>query len=445
MIHQPPTIRHMADHSQVKTFSMLISVLLLIRIGGASDGLELKRKAELFEHDLYTRFVFDGQLAPKLKLPTPERRFVAYNMPDNAYMTGIYAGILAMKYAVTKDDETRRRGNEAIEALHLLCNVSGIKGLLARAAVEADAPFDDDGDWQPSPDGKYKWRADVSSDQMDGVFYGFKMAFDFLANEAEKKRIAEDVAALMDYLIEHDYRIIDYNGRPTEWGNYTEEYVRFREPMNALILVQHLKVAHHVTGDAKYAALYEQFAKEKGYAELALKARNYRLREINYSDDILLWLAYYPLLSLEKDEDLLALYRASLRRAWEGEPGSPHKGIKDEDIPLFAFLAAEFLDDASGIERAIRTLDWFPLDMKWNRDTIAKYEKEFNFSFDSDPRSPEPKPGELVPVDRRGKLWSVWVHTPYQAGTRADDHPMEYNGHDFLMAYWYGRYSGKIR
>jgi hypothetical protein len=112
-------------------------------------------------------------------------------------------------------------------------------------------------------------------------------------------------------------------------------------------------------------------------------------------------------------------------------------------MPLFAFLVAEFLGDTSRIEAATQTLEWFPLDMKWNRDTISQYEKAFGFTFDPAPKSPAPKPGEIVPVDRRPKLWSVWVHTPYRAGAR-DDLPGEYNGHDYLMAYWHGRYTGHI-
>jgi hypothetical protein len=387
---------------------------------------------------MYARFVFDGQLAPKLRSVEPVEGVPSYNMPDNAYMTGIYTGILAMKYAVTKDEETRRRGSEAVDALHLLCIASGTPGLLARAVVTPEMAKLDDGDWQPAADSRRVWRADVSSDQMDGVFYGFLMAYDFFANDEEKKRIAEDVSALMDYLVKNDYRIIDYNGKPTEWGNYTEEYVTTREPMNALILLQHLKVAHHVTNDPKYGDLYRHFAIEKKYGELAVRARNYRLRSVNYSDDVLLWLAYYPLLKLEKDRELAEMYKASLRRSWEGE--GTHKGIKKEDIPLFNYMVAEFLGDRSGIEAAERTLRQFPLDMKWNRGTIAKYEQVFDFTYNPVPLSPEPAAGELVPIDRRPKLWSAWVHSPYESGDRARDIPGEYNGHDYLMAYWYGRF-----
>lgn len=90
-------------------------------------------------------------------------------------------------------------------------------------------------------------------------------------------------------------------------------------------------------------------------------------------------------------------------------------------------------------------MKWFPLDLKWNRATIAAYKKEFGFTFNPAPTSPTPKPGEAVPMDRRQKTWSAWVQDPYaEAGERTADSPLEYNGHDYLAAYWLGRYLGLI-
>lgn len=389
------------------------------------------------------RFVIDGQLAPKLRLVSPVEGVRAYNMPDNAYMTGIYTGILSMKYAVTKDPETRKLGSQALEALHLLCTASGKPGLLARAVVTPEMAKLDDGDWQPTADGKRVWRTDVSSDQMDGVFYGFATAFDVFANDAEKKAIAGDVRALMDRLMNDGYRIMDYNGKPTEWGNYTEEYVTKTEPMNALILLQHLKIAHHVTGEAKYGKEYERLAREKNYADLSVQAYQWRGERHNFSDDVLLWLAFEPLLRLEKNKALHDLYKAGLARAWIGVGAGT--GIKEQANPLFAFLAAKYLDDKRGIADAVQALEWFPLEMKWNRATIDAYAKEFQFAFDPAPKSPVPQSGAVVPVDRRGKLWSAWVHTPFKAGDNDTDIPGEYNGHDYLFGYWLGRYYGYVR
>lgn len=433
----------------IRTIAILLALSLVVAAAPrayAGDNLTLAKKAQVFEFDLQKRFVFDGQVAPKLRLPTQKFPYVTYNMPDDAYMTGIYTGMLAMQYAVTKNAKTRAALSQAIKALNLLCTVSGEKGLLARAAVKISMPFKDDGNWVISKDGKYRWRSDVSSDQMDGVFYGFAVAYDLAANAAEKKIIRRDAADLAGRLLDDHLRIIDYDGKPTQWGNYTLQYVQHWEPLNALLLLQILKVTAHVTGEKRFEDAYQHYAVQEHLAETAIKARHmlnpFIRGAVNHSDDVLLYLAYYPLLSLEKDPALHAQYIASLKRTWNGADG--HPGVKPENNPFYAFMAKKFLDDGSDVFAATGTLRWFPLDMKWNRDTIAKYEKQFGFTFDPAPLSPEPGLRDAIPIDRRPKDWSAWVGDPYVRGTRTADSNMEYNGLDYLMGYWMGRYIGVI-
>ena len=368
-------------------------------------------------------------------------------MPDNAYMTGIYLGALSMQYAVTQEPEVRAKASKSISALHLLCTVSGKKGLLARAAWPVDKPMEDDGIWRPSKDGAYTWRGDVSSDQMDGVFYGYALAYDLVATEDEKQAIAKNVAALADHVIENDLRIIGYDGKVTAWGKYYPAYAKSWEKMNALLLLQLLKVAHHVTGAPRFDEAYRHWAIDEGYAKTAVNARKMgnpsRAGAINHSDDVLLFLGYYPLMLYETDPELRRLYTDSMVRSWSGTERFP--GVKPEANPYYAFCAQRFLNDPSGVAAGIDTLRWFPLDMKWNHDTISQYEQEFGFTHDPTPQSPVPKEGEPVPVDRRHKSWSAWVMDPYApGGSRTENSPLAFNGHDYLMAYWLGRYAGLV-
>ncbi len=295
-------------------------------IGQETPHMTLGQKAALFEHDMRQRFLLDGQALCKLKLRAPDRPYISYNMPDNAYMTGIYLGTLALKYAATQDPEVRKQASESIRALHLLCTISGRPGLLARSAWPKDMPFSDDGDWQDAADGRHKWRADVSSDQVDGVMFGYALAYDWVASDEEKTLIGRDVAAIADHILNNNLRIVDYNGRPTTWGKYYPSYVTTEEPMNALLLLQVLKVAHHVTGEARFAEIYRKTAIERNYATIALKARAMGNPlvpdQVNHSDDVLLFLAYYPLLKYEEEPELRELYLASLRNTSNGS-GSP--------------------------------------------------------------------------------------------------------------------------
>lgn len=410
----------------------------------AQGPLTLEKKAALFQTDIERRFMIgEGQVACKMYVPTADRPDPTYNMPDNAYMTGIYAGTLSMKFAATKDSNDREAALKSVRALNLLCNVSGKKGLLARAAWPKDKyPHRDDGEWGESPDGKHLWRGDVSSDQMDGVFFGYSLAYDLVAGDEDKKEIARNVAALMDHVIENGFMIVDADGKPTQFGKYMPGYVKIVESMNALLLLQLLKVAVHVTGEKRFADEYRRMAVDEGYADVALNARH-AFGRVNFSDDVLLFLAYFPLLRLEDESQLRDKYLESLRRVWEGTPRKP--GAKAQGNPFYAFVSKEYLKDESGVQAGIDTLKWFPLDMKWNQSTIAAYEKEFGFTYDPKPVSPEPKPGEAIPVDRREKSWSAWVMDPFRdAGTRTADSALEYNGHDYLLGYWAGRYLGLI-
>ena len=409
--------------------------------------MTMAQKAALFEHDLHARFSLDGQILCKLKLPTAEREFIAYNMPDNAYMTGMVLGALSAKYAVTGAAEDRERAAASIRALHLLCNVSGKPGLLARAAWPVNRPMDDDGIWRESDDGKWRWRGDVSSDQVDGVLFGYAMAYDLVANKEEKALIAQDVAAIVDHILENDLRIIGYDGEATQWGSYYPEYVKSREPMNALLWLQHLKVADHVNPGGRYGELYRRYAVDEGYAEVAERARALRDPQrrgaINHSDDVLIFLAVYPLLEFETDAGIRAHYTKSLRRAWFGN--DEHPGVKAENNPLFAFIAKRYLGDEVDVAPSIVELSRFPLDMKWNAATLTGYAAEFDVDTVTSITSPEPGAGEAIPLDRRRKSWSAWVMDPYhEAGVRTGDDGMEYNGHDYLLAYWLGRYWGYV-
>ena len=420
---------------------MAIMMVLLGVVPSASHGLTLEQKAKLFQHDMEARFLIDGQALCKLKLPAPSRDFVSYNMPDNAYMTGIYVGTLAMKYAVTGAPEDLAAARQSLEALHLLCNVSGAPGVLARAAWPKDRSLEDDGIWRDSPDGIHIWRGDVSTDQVDGVMFGFALAYDLIADDAEKKKIAKDAKAIAEHIMANDIRIVDVDGKPTRWGRYDPTYTGF-EKMNALLWLQVLKVVAHVSGEERYETLYREWALNKGYAEIALKARRdinpTSLMGVNHSDDVLLFLAYTPLLMYERDVQIRDLILESVRRSWEGER---HPGVKPEGNPFYAFVMGNFLKDTSGVDDALNTLRWFPLSMKWNRETIKKYEIAFSFTYKDEIKSPEPAAGQPIPIDRRIKTWSAWVQDPYKsAGSRDAAIPMEFNGHDYLIGYWMGRY-----
>jgi len=423
--------------------SAILYALALAASGWAQTAapLSLERKAEIFAYDLEQRFRIEGQVAPKLRLPVPSRSFVSYNMPDNCYMTGIYLGTEAMRWKVTGAPAARSNALAALRSLVRLHAVTGTRGLLARSYWPVDrGPYLDDGQWSTSADGRYHWRGDVSSDQVTGAMYGLSLAFDLLPEKETQAQIASLAAEVVDHILRNSRQIVGLDGKVTTWGRYDVDYVTRREPMNALLLLQHLIVAVHVTGEERFRRVYLETARRDRYAEIAVRARPpgdpLVPGAVNHSDDVLLFLAYLHLACYETSDDLRALYRQSLERTWQA--------VAAEQNPFFTYIYRWVTGRKEFDAAARRTLELFPLDMKWNRATLAEYEKRFVFRYDPRPVSPaSPRPG-VVPIDRRPKAWSAWVEDPYQAGSRLEESGMEYQGLDYLMAYWLGRHVGAL-
>ena len=425
------------DYSFVGRLVLICALFVAFAIGtNASDDLTLAAKARVFDADLVERFLDQGQVRVRRWLPTRERPFVHHNMSDTAYMTGIYCATQTWRYLATGDPEAADLARAAAVALGHLVTVTGSPGLLARASVRQGIPWFDDGVWHVSADGQHRWRGGVSSDQVDGLIFGLFVFATELADPAEREAVGRTIGSVVDAIIANGYHIVGYDGEPTNWGHYEFDYGTREEPMNALLLLQMVKVAHALTGEARYETEYRRLL-DRGYARTGEGARlDDPPLEANHSDDVLIALALYPLLALERDPVIRASY---LRAAERWYRGGIHPGIDVEANPFATFLYQHWTGERAGHAGALNTLREVPLDMKWNPDTIAAYVERFGFTFQAEPLTPYP--GEvLLPVGQRGRTWSFLVHNPYRVGgDRLVPAPFETNGLDFLLSYWFGR------
>ena len=409
----------------------------------ASDDLSLAGKARLFGVDLVERFLAaDGQVRVRRRLPTADHPYVTYNMSDTAYMTGLYCAAETWRYLASGAPDAAGRARKASEALRHLVAVTGRRGLLARASAPIDEPWLDDGTWRESRDGTRRWRGNVSSDQVAAVMFGLFVYATHVAGAPERDEVGATVAEVVDAIVENGLRIIGYDGRPTRWGRYEPAYVAGEEPMNALLMLQMVKVAHALTGLSRFDREYARLL-AMGYAHIGEGARLDRPpREANHSDDVLIALALYPLLELEQDPAVRLRYERAARRWFHG---GTHPGIDVEANPLATFLHRHWTGDRRYDTAALDTLRGVPLDMKWNADTISSYARRFGFSFAADPVVRHEGGGPL-PVAQRGRTWSFLVHNPYRAGgDRLAAAPFETNGLDYLLSYWFGRAHGMIQ
>lgn len=357
------------------------------------------------------------------------------SLADAAIWTGCYVAAEAFRWKVTGEREAAQRLTASLNALHLLLQVTGKQGLPARAFRRAAAPApQEEGEWhQGEGDYQgYRWLGDVSVDQVDGLFFGYAIAFDLIEEPSLRRQIAEDVAAIAGHLLDHRMQIVDLDGRRTKHGDLGDGF--FTEDLNALIALMIMKAACRLTKERRFEEAYRRLT-VMGYPLRAAAARDKwweYLIGTNHSDNNLAFLAFYPLLRREEDPSLLRAYRRGLRRAWQA--------VRVEANPLFTFIAQALLpgerDDAA-LRRATETLFYFPdvkrntlIDRSGRRDLCRSYWR------DRQGRLQSCKP---VPIQDRPTDSFEWKENPYRLQGGGDGRT-RFAGVDYLLPYWMGRY-----
>lgn len=403
--------------------------------------MTLEQKARLFDERIEARHVRHGMIADSaLRVPGDVASSFTHDNDNDGLWTAIYLGAEAYRYAVTRDPDARTKALRSVRLLMRLEEITGIPGFPARSFVSTNEPRPHGGEWHLTPDGQWLWKGDTSSDELVGHYFGYALYFDLVANEAEKAQIRAVVSRMTDHLISHDYDLIDLDGKPTRWGQWSERYFQSEEgkyeaALRSLELLSFLKTARHITGDVKYDEAYQDRIR-RGYAE---HMRHYRRwaggGEINFSDDELAYLSYDPLLRYEKDPKLRRVYLDGLRFTW--------KQVRPDRNPLWNYISV-----ASGAghmwrsirDESYRTLDRIPTDMiEWSVQNSHRIDVQIVKQKDRFGRT------QLAPAlapDERAV--AKWNSNPYRpdggGGGGAED-----DGAYFLLPYWMGRYHGWIQ
>jgi hypothetical protein len=339
-----------------------------------------------------------------------------------------------LRYAVTDEEEARAGALVALRGLHFLQTVTGKRGLLCRGVSTKGIPPDDahPREWhkEAEPFSSYFWHGDVSVDQYTGAMFGYTLAYDLLADMAAKQLIIEDVTAIADHLIQHDMTIVDVDGEVTTFGHLEPAF--WTEDLNALIALGFLKIAHHITGEERFARQYSDLVYVHHYHERAVAARDLwweTLFGTNHSDNNLAFLAYYPLLRYETDPSLLSFYHRSLRRTWQA--------VEREGNPFFSFVYRALTSSAPRDEQALQTLSRFPLE-KRNVFVRNSVRKDLCISWLRD-RHGRLQACDPLPIEKRSPSTFEWKENPYRLDGGGDGKKL-YTGTDYLLAYWLGRY-----
>ncbi|PCJ65727.1 MAG: hypothetical protein COA73_02205 [Candidatus Hydrogenedentota bacterium] len=457
--------------------------------------MTLAEKAAHYERDmdLIRRTPYGYVAESSLAIAGDKTSDLRHHDSDNdGLWTSMYGAAESFAYAATGDLKAKDRAKKAFEALRFLQKVtqggehSPPKGYVARTIlptsghnpnvgrIERDIKKQQEDDsywkvyeprWPTSADGKWYWKSDTSSDELDGHFFFYPIYYDLVAEtEEEKERVREVVRDLMDHMIKYNYNLVDYDGTITRWGYYGPEYLNhdgywwYERGLKSLSMLSYLAVAEHVTGDAVYGEHMKILVDQHAYDTNAMHYKIHQgIGSGNQSDDEMAFMSFYNLVNYLPDNEIRKKIMMSFFSAYEIE--------QPEMNPFFNIAYATFgigdtFDDPWGshpidpkedwLEDTIATLKGFPLDRyNWasknsHRLDIVKLpsQNRIDITASARPGRGYRTNGKVIPVENRH--FNHWNTDPWRLDYGGNGQGLG-NGTVFLLPYYMGLYHGFIK
>ncbi len=453
-------------------------------------AMTLADKARFFEDEIdarHRRTPYGYVLAVQLERPGDKSSWVQHDDDNDGQWTGMYGAAECFAYAATRDPKAKERATAAFEALRFLSQVTqggshpAPRGFPARTirstgdpdpnefpeySVAADERRRDTEDpqwkvvhprWPVSEDGNWYWKCDTSSDELDGHYFLNACYYDLVAEtEEEKERVRAVVRDMTDHLLEHGLRLVDWDGQPTRWANFSPESLNHdpswweERGLNSLSILAYLRAAAHITGDAKYDDAADGLIRNHSYATNTMFPKVQRGPGSNVQfDDEMAFMNFYHLLRYEQDPRLRAMFAYSCFRYWQLEACERNAFY---NMAFAACCDGEEFPAPSTPEKvavpkqclpdALETLRRYPLDLVNWRHTNSR-------RLDILPLSPlarEPGgtlgkgfriDGVVLPVDER--YMKQWSDDPWELNSGGDGRELA-TGSAFLLAYYMGLY-----
>lgn len=387
-----------------------------------------------------------------------------FEVSDNdGLWNAIYVGAMAFRYAATKDPEAKRQAWEAMNAMLELERLTGISGFPARAVISDKEIKAGHTGYNPTETVRVKgetdliwfrskvqpdiWcKGDTSSDELDGHYFAWLAYSDLVATPEERQKIAATCRRVTDNVILGGYNLIGHTGRKTLWGVWAPQYLNDdptwwdQRPLNSLEILAYLKAAAHLTGDVRYEQHYERLIREHHYLLNTLEYRTRHFGEwqnINHSDDEMGYMAYYILLTLERDVDRRRLLLQSFRNTWE-ENGLDQT-LKPERSPLYNYLYGGLTGRPCAPDEAAETLQDWPVDrIEWTMRNSQRQDVTFKEGRGLHSAAELTR---VLPISER--CLHRWNGNPWSPDGGADGRSYD-DGAAWLLGYWAGVYYGYL-
>jgi hypothetical protein len=400
-------------------------------------AMTLADKSRLFVERVQARHNRWGLTADsQLRVPGDLSTNQMASSDNDGLWTAIYVAAECFRYKVTGAADARDNARRGMQAIVRLEAITGMPGFPARSFIKVGEDLQPkDGEWHDTPDKAWRWKGDTSSDEIVGHYFVYPIYHDLVAADSEKPGLRAVIERITNHILDNKYQLIDVDGKRTRWGWWGPEAI-WEDPdetgLRALHILAHLRVARHLTANARfrarYQAAYDDLVKTHKYHLLTRNQKIMVPGSINHSDDELAFLSYYPLLQYEKDAALLEVYRHSLTRSWLIE--------RPERNPLWNVIYAAGTG-AKEYDRSesIRTLQEIPMDqIQWSVRNSHRLDVPIDTLRDRQGRRQA-----LIVLPYDELPMSKWNGNPFNldggSGGRSED-----DGAYFLLPYWMGRY-----
>lgn len=361
------------------------SVLILTAKGLAQihfQPMTLAEKAAFFDRQVRSRHIRNGFNATLsgMEKGNPDTGYLSDSDNDGLW-TSMYLAAEAFRYAVTRDQQALENCRESLDAMERLYSINPLPGFPARSFERSGyiSVLADPDRWQHAPDPEWSWKATTSSDEAIGHVFAFGVLAELTDDSGIRNKAIMLIDTLMSHILRNDLYLVDYDGKPTQWGKWNPAYVNGfpanvgDRKLNSSNITAMLQTAYHFTGKEKYRKKALELLNEHGYFENLMRPMKHigstpeggdsyaqMLSEAwNHSDDEMYFLGYWGLYRYALNDTLKAAYREAILDHWEAE--------RPERDGLWNLFTAITGTEDFDLDNAIWYLQQHPLDLiQWD-------------------------------------------------------------------------------
>ena len=414
----------------------------------------LLKKEKILEEKTFMHVTEQGLLLYRAKFPwgNEQNYQESHNIADQPAWQGYLMAALAFKEAATGEDQDNLISFLATGLLFHY-KITGIEGLFGRAIFPgytgprlhwmADENSRDTRFWAQGPTGEW-WRNGVAKDHLNLAIFGCTIPLildrqnKITLNPLTKKVLIAVMVPAIKRLLDHDLRIVDYDGRITEFGNLSEQVIN---GFNMMLVLHMLKSVASLREEECTPSQWQTVIRSKqfydghigawsGLIRLSLQASGEGVRYLigedrgeldkpSFSDVQALGAAFLSLSMQETNREHMKDIRGGMSGWW--------KFVQYENNPIYAFPYVFFVRPLERwrLTQVITDLRDFPI-LKYEALTSRKDTKY------------------IQPLANRPLNSNYWKSSPFvilgfppQPYT---EDSIRYAAMDYLLAYWMGRY-----